>query len=96
MTNPNPLHPGDPFPALTVALPGRRALRLPGDLAGRFGVLLFYCGPWVPGLQRPRQPARPDSAHASAHPMITMHSQPVAAANRHRRIGIWPMAEELS
>jgi peroxiredoxin len=48
MTNPDPLHPGDPFPALIVALPGRRALRLPGDLAGRFGVLLFYRGSWCP------------------------------------------------
>jgi peroxiredoxin len=48
MTNPNPLHPGDPFPALTAALPGRRALRLPGDLAGHFGVVLFYRGSWCP------------------------------------------------
>jgi peroxiredoxin len=48
MTNPHPLHPGDPFPALTVALPGGRTLRLPGDLDGHFGVILFYRGSWCP------------------------------------------------
>jgi peroxiredoxin len=48
MTNTNLLHSGDAFPALTVALPGGRALRLPGDLAGRFGVILFYRGSWCP------------------------------------------------
>src|ERR1700733_11755376 len=42
------LHPGDPFPALTVSLPGDRALRLPDDLAGHFGVVLFYRGSWCP------------------------------------------------
>jgi peroxiredoxin len=48
MTTMNLLHPGDPFPALSVALPGRRALRLPGGLTGHFGVLLFYRGSWCP------------------------------------------------
>ena len=48
MTNTDPLHPGDPFPALTVALPGGRTLGLPGDLAGHFGVILFYRGSWCP------------------------------------------------
>jgi hypothetical protein len=36
------LHPGDPFPELTVALPGGRVLQLPGALAGGFGVVLSY------------------------------------------------------
>jgi peroxiredoxin len=48
MITTNLLHPGHPFPALSVALPGRRALRLPGDLAGHFGVVLFYRGSWCP------------------------------------------------
>jgi peroxiredoxin len=48
MTNTDLLHPGDPFPALTVALPGGRTLGLPGDLAGHFGVILFYRGSWCP------------------------------------------------
>jgi peroxiredoxin len=48
MTTMNLLDPGDPFPALSVALPGRRALRLPSDLTGHFGVLLFYRGSWCP------------------------------------------------
>ena len=48
MTNKTLLHPHDPFPALTVSLPGGRALRLPDDLAGHFGVVLFYRGSWCP------------------------------------------------
>ena len=48
MTNSTLLHPGDRFPALTVALPGGGARRLPDDLAGCFGVILFYQGSWCP------------------------------------------------
>ena len=48
MTDQILLHPGDPFPALAVRLPGGRALRLPDDLAGHFGVVLFYRGSWCP------------------------------------------------
>jgi len=33
MTDQTRLHPGDPFPALTVALAGDRTLRLPDALA---------------------------------------------------------------
>ena len=42
------LHPGDPFPALTVALAEGRAVRLPDALAGHYGVVLFYRGSWCP------------------------------------------------
>ncbi len=48
MTGTTLLHPGDPFPALVVNLPGGRALHLPGDLAGRFGIVLFYRGARYP------------------------------------------------
>jgi peroxiredoxin len=48
MTDTTLLHPGDSFPELTVALPGGRSLQLPGALAGRFGVVLFYRGSWCP------------------------------------------------
>jgi peroxiredoxin len=48
MTQMTLLHPGDPFPTLTVALPEGRALRLPDALAGHYGVLLFYRGSWCP------------------------------------------------
>ena len=48
MTDPTLLHPGGQFPALTVALPGGGTLRLPDDLAGHFGVILFYRGSWCP------------------------------------------------
>ena len=41
MTQMTVLQPGDPFPSLTVALPGGRPLRLPDALAGRFGVVLY-------------------------------------------------------
>ncbi len=42
------LTPGDPFPALTVALGGDQTLALPDALAGRFGVVLFNRGSWCP------------------------------------------------
>jgi peroxiredoxin len=48
MTDNTLLHPGDRFPALTVALPGGGTRRLPDDLAGHFGVILFYRGSWCP------------------------------------------------
>jgi hypothetical protein len=44
MTEMTLLHPGDRSPALTVALPGGRAPRLPDALAARFSVVLFYRG----------------------------------------------------
>lgn len=42
------LSPGDPFPALTVAKAGGGSITLPDDLAGGFGVVLFYRGSWCP------------------------------------------------
>lgn len=42
------LHPGDKFPALTVALPGGDTLQLPDALNGHYGVVLFYRGSWCP------------------------------------------------
>ena len=48
MTDTALLHPGDPFPGLIVNLPGGQTLHLPDDLAGRFGVVLFYRGSWCP------------------------------------------------
>ena len=48
MTEMTLLHPGDPFPAFTVALPGGDALRPPDALAGHFSAILFYRGSWCP------------------------------------------------
>jgi thiol-disulfide isomerase/thioredoxin len=48
MTDRTLLHLGDPFPALTVTLPGGRTVHLADDLAGRFGVVLFYRASWCP------------------------------------------------
>jgi peroxiredoxin len=42
------LHPGDRFPSLTTHLTGGGTLVLPDDLAGSFGVVLFYRGAWCP------------------------------------------------
>ena len=42
------LHPGDRFPTLHVPLTGGGTLVLPDDLAGNFGVVLFYRGAWCP------------------------------------------------
>jgi peroxiredoxin len=48
MTDKILLHPGDRFPALTLALTGGGTLCLPDDLAGHFSVILFYRGSWCP------------------------------------------------
>jgi peroxiredoxin len=48
MTDKELLHPGDRFPALTLALTGGGTLRLPDDLAGHFSVILCYRGSWCP------------------------------------------------
>jgi peroxiredoxin len=42
------LSPGDPFPRLTLPKVGGGSLSLPADLAGGFGVVLFYRGSWCP------------------------------------------------
>jgi len=42
------LHPGDPFPELTLTVPGGKTVTVPTMFAGRFGVMLFYRGAWCP------------------------------------------------
>jgi peroxiredoxin len=42
------LSPGDTFPSLNVPRVGGGSLTLPGDLEGRYGVVLFYRGSWCP------------------------------------------------
>lgn len=42
------LSPGQSFPSLTAGLADGQRLDLPGDLAGGFGVVLFYRGSWCP------------------------------------------------
>lgn len=42
------LSPGDRFPRLTVPKVGGGRITLPDDLAGGFGVVLFYRGSWCP------------------------------------------------
>lgn len=42
------LHPGDVFPALTIAPVDSEPLALPDAAAGRFAVILFYRGAWCP------------------------------------------------
>jgi peroxiredoxin len=39
---------GDIFPSLGFARAGGGEIRLPGDLAGGFGVILFHRGSWCP------------------------------------------------
>jgi peroxiredoxin len=48
MTDTTLLRPGDQFPALSVARTDGGTLRLPDDMAGQFGVILFYRGSWCP------------------------------------------------
>src|SRR5215475_4941328 len=42
------LHPGDRFPALTLALPGGETLHLPDAFAGHYAVVLLLRGSWCP------------------------------------------------
>ncbi|MGC8514387.1 MAG: peroxiredoxin family protein [Acidimicrobiales bacterium] len=42
------LSPGDTFPALSVLRSGGGRINLPEDLAGAYGVVLFYRGSWCP------------------------------------------------
>lgn len=42
------LTPGQTFPELALDLADGTSLKLPGDLAGGFGVVLFYRGSWCP------------------------------------------------
>jgi peroxiredoxin len=42
------LHPGDPFPELTLTVPGDKTVTVPQTFAGQFGVVLFYRGAWCP------------------------------------------------
>jgi peroxiredoxin len=42
------LNPGDPFPRLTLNVPGGRTLTVPDGFAGDFAVVLFYRGSWCP------------------------------------------------
>ena len=42
------LHPGEPFPELTLTVPGGMTVKVPTVFAGQFGVVLFYRGAWCP------------------------------------------------
>ena len=42
------LHPGDPFPRLTMTVPGGETLTVPDAFAGEFAAVLFYRGAWCP------------------------------------------------
>jgi peroxiredoxin len=42
------LRPGDPFPQLTLTVPGGKTSEVPGWFAGDFGVMLFNRGAWCP------------------------------------------------
>ena len=53
MAKTNMPRPSDRFPALTVALPGHRTLRLPDALLGHFGGILLHRGSWCPYCNAP-------------------------------------------
>jgi peroxiredoxin len=42
------LHPGDPFPELSLAIPGGKTVRVPDAFDGHFAMILFYRGSWCP------------------------------------------------
>jgi peroxiredoxin len=42
------LNPGDPFPRLTMNVPGGETPTVPDAFADDFAAVLFYCGSWCP------------------------------------------------
>jgi peroxiredoxin len=42
------LNPGDPFPRLTMNVPGGETLTIPDAFSGDFAAVLFYRGAWCP------------------------------------------------
>ena len=69
------LHPGDKFPALTVALAGCGSLQLPDPLDGHFGVVLLYRGAWCPYCNaqlRAFQRAKDDLAEVGAQVVVAL------------------------
>jgi peroxiredoxin len=42
------LNPGDPFPRLTMNVPGGETLTVPDAFSGDFAAVLFYRGAWCP------------------------------------------------
>ena len=59
------LHPGDPFPTISLHQPGGRPCRCPDVLAGGFGVVLFNRGSWCPYCTAQ---LRPSNAPPTASP----------------------------
>jgi len=70
-------HPGYPFPALVVNLPGGRTLHLPDDLAGRFGVVLFSWGARCPYRNAQLSAARPQDVTGLSATCADTPRQPV-------------------
>lgn len=67
------LKPGDAFPVITVRAAGGDNITLPDDLAGSYGVVLFYRGSWCPycnaqlrAFQRAHDPLTRVGAHVVA------------------------------
>jgi peroxiredoxin len=42
------LHPGGPFPELSLTVPGGATVKVPETFDGQFGAMLFYRGSWCP------------------------------------------------
>jgi hypothetical protein len=61
------LRPGDPFPQLTLTVPGGKTSEVPGWFAGDFGVMLFNRGHGQPQPRRAgRDLRRPGDGHRIA------------------------------
>jgi hypothetical protein len=85
MTGTTLRHPGDPFPALSVDLPGGRTPHLLDDLADRFGVVLF-CGRPFTGPQTAIPRPKADAARFPPAGVVTSDVQPADAAGSARRL----------
>ena len=86
MTHSTLLQPGDPFPRLTIELPGGRTLDLPDAAAGHFSVVLLYRGAWCPYCNMELQALEAAKAKFDKYGASLVAISPQTAANSRKSI----------
>jgi hypothetical protein len=74
------LHPGDPFPRLTMNVLGGETLTVPDAFAGDFATVLFYRGAWCPYCNDEATTADLAAKHGLAFPVGYGADAPAVAA----------------
>ncbi len=84
------LHPGAPFPELSLTVPGRATVKVPEMFGCQFGVMLLYRGSWCPYCNAQLRafqhisaaPARSEREVWWLHGARGPHEHPFAASRR--------------